>query len=103
MQKIKYFTCFYHITCFYQSYFSVPKDVTLNSTYYLIMKIDKKRELQNIAINHSSDTDYNDSMKIYIECTKKPFSFLTINTTLPANNPLRFRKNLFHCYKNDSD
>ena len=38
-----------------QSYFSVPKDVRLNSTHYLIMKIDNKRELQNIAINHSAE------------------------------------------------
>ena len=37
-----------------QSYFSVPKDVRLNSTHYLIMKINNKRELQNIAINHSA-------------------------------------------------
>ena len=28
-----------------QSYFSVPKDVRLNSTHYLIMKINNKREL----------------------------------------------------------
>ena len=34
-----------------QSYFSVPKDVRLNSTHYSIMKINNKRELQNIAIN----------------------------------------------------
>ena len=33
-----------------QSYFSVPKDVRLSSTHYLIMKINKKREFQNIAI-----------------------------------------------------
>ena len=37
-----------------QSYFYVPKDVRLNSTHYLIMKINNKRELQNIAINHSA-------------------------------------------------
>ena len=48
-----------------QSYFSVPKDVRLNSKQYLIMKIDNKRELQNIAINHSADIDYQDFMKIY--------------------------------------
>ena len=41
-----------------QSYFSVPKDVRLNSAYYLIMKINNKRELQNIAINHSAYIDY---------------------------------------------
>ena len=35
-----------------QSYFSVPKDARLNSTHYLILKINNKRELQNIAINH---------------------------------------------------
>ena len=33
-----------------QSYFSVPKDVRLNSTHYLIIKIINKKELQNIAI-----------------------------------------------------
>ena len=78
-----------------QSYFSVPKEVRLNSTHYSIIKINNKRELQNIAINHSADIDYKDFMKIYRECTKEPFNFLTIDTTLPASNPLRFRKNLF--------
>ena len=52
-----------------QSYFFVPKDVRLNSTYYLIMKINNKKELENIAINHSADIDYRDFMKIYRECT----------------------------------
>ena len=78
-----------------QSYFSVAKDVRLNSTHYLIMKMNNRRELQNIAINHSAETDYKDFMKIYRECTKEPVNFLTIDTTLPANDPLRFRKNLF--------
>ena len=73
-----------------QSYFSVPKDVRLNSTYYLIMKINNRKELQNIAINHSADIDYKDFMKIYRECIKEPYSFLTINTTLPASHSLRF-------------
>ena len=48
-----------------QSSFSVPKDARLNSTHYLIMKINSKKELQNLAINHSQDIDYNDFMKIY--------------------------------------
>ena len=77
------------------SYFSVPKDVRLNSTHYLIMEINSKRELQNIAINHSANIDYKDFIKIYRECTKEPYNFLTIDTTLPSTNPLRFRKNLF--------
>ena len=72
-----------------QSYFSVPKDVTLNSTHYLIMKINNRKELQNIAINHSADIDYKDFMKIYRECTKEPYSFLTIDTMLPASDPLK--------------
>ena len=46
-----------------QSYFSVPKDVRLNSTHYLIMKINK-RELKNISISHSADIDYQDFIKI---------------------------------------
>ena len=78
-----------------QSYFSVPKDLRLNSRHYFIMKINNKRELQNIAINHSADIDYKDFMKIYRECIKEPYNFLTIDATLPSSNPLRFRKNLF--------
>ena len=86
-----------------QSYFSVPKDVRLNSTHYLIMKINNRKELQNIAINHSADIDYKDFVKIYRECTRKPYSFLTIDTTLPVSDPLRFRKKLFSSYKDDSN
>ena len=78
-----------------QSYFSVPKDVRLNSTHYLILKINNKRELRNIAINHSADIDYGDFIKIFRDCAKELYNFLTIDTTLPASDPLRFRKNLF--------
>ena len=60
------------------------------------MKINNKRELQNIAINHSADIDYKDFIKMYREYTKQPFNFLTVDTTLPSNNRLRFRKLLFN-------
>ena len=86
-----------------QSYISVSKDVRLNSTQYLIMKINNRGELQNIAINHSADIDDQDFMKICREWTKEPYNFLTIDTTLPASNPLRFRKNVFNSYKNDNN
>ena len=58
------------------------------------MKTNNRKELQNIAFNHSADIDFKDFMKIYRECTKEPYSFLTIDTTLPSSNLLRFRKNL---------
>ena len=48
-----------------QSYFKVPKDVRLNSTHFFIRKISNKRKLQQIALNHSFDTDFKDFMKIY--------------------------------------
>ena len=38
-----------------QSSYSVPKEVRLNSTHYLIVEINNKRELQNIATNHSAE------------------------------------------------
>ena len=66
------------------------------------MKINNKKELQNITINHSGDIDYKDLVKIYRECIKIMYSFLTIDTMLPASDPLRFRKKLFQSYKNDS-
>ena len=77
-----------------QSYFKMPKDVQLNSTYFLIKKILNKRELQPIALNHSSDIDFKDFIKIYKKCTTEPYSFLVNDTTLPSDNPLRFRKNI---------
>ena len=76
------------------SYFNVPKDVRLNSTHFFIMKIRNKRELQQIALNHSSDIDFKDFMNIYKKCTTEPYSFLVNDTTLPSDDPLRFRKNL---------
>ena len=48
-----------------QSYFKVPKDVRLNATHFFIMKIPNKRELQQIVLNHSSDIDFNDFMKLF--------------------------------------
>ena len=59
-----------------QSYFSVSKDIRLNSTHYLIMKISNRKKSQNIAINHSADIDYQDFMKIYRKYTKEPYNFL---------------------------
>ena len=78
-----------------QSYFKVPKDVRNNSTHLFIMKIPNKRELHQIAINHSSDINTKDFANINKKCTFEPYSFLVNDTTLPSNNPLRFRKNLF--------
>ena len=54
-----------------QSYFKVPKDFRLNTTHFFIMKIQKKRELQQISLNHSPDNDFKDFMMIYKKCTGK--------------------------------
>ena len=58
-----------------QSYFSVPKDVRLNSTHYFVMKINNKRELQNIAINLSADIDYKNFIKNYRDVQKNHITF----------------------------
>ena len=55
------------------------------------MKIHNRRELQSITANHSADIGYKDFMKVYKKWTSEPYSFLTIDTTLPANNSLRLR------------
>ena len=59
------------------------------------MKINNKKELQNIATDHSADIDYKDFVNSYRECTKEPYNLLAIDITLPASDPLRFRKKLF--------
>ena len=58
-----------------QYYFAVPKNVRLNSMHYLVMKNQIKREIQEIALNHSSDIDFKDFMNLYKSCTAKPYSF----------------------------
>ena len=58
------------------------------------MKIPSKRELQQIAFNHSSDIDFQDFMDLYKKCPAKPYSFLVIDTTLPSDNFSCFRKNI---------
>ena len=77
-----------------QSYSKVPKDVRLNSTHFFIMKIQNTRELKQIALNHSSYIDFKDFIKIYKKCTAEPYSLLVNDTSLPSDNPLRFRKDL---------
>ena len=70
------------------------------------MKINNRKELQNIMINHSADIDYRYCryfLKNYRECTRELYYFLTIDTMLPASDSLRFRKNLIPSYKNDSN
>ena len=51
------------------------------------MKIPNKRELQQVALNHSSDIDFKDLMKIYKKCTKEPYSFLVNDTNLQSDDP----------------
>ena len=74
-----------------QSYFALSKNIRLNYTHYFIMKIPNKRELQQIAFNHSSNIDFRDFMNFYKNCTAKPYSFLVIDTTLPSDNSSHFR------------
>ena len=85
-----------------QSYFNVPKDVRLNTSHFFTAKIPNKRELQQTAINHSSDINTKDFANIYRKCTAEPYSFLVNDTTLASDNPLRFRK-LFLEYNKNHD
>ena len=58
------------------------------------MKIPNKWELQQIAINDSSDADIKDFKNLYKKYTPKAYFFLVIDATLASDNPLPFRKNL---------
>ena len=86
-----------------QSYVKVPKDVRLNTTHIFIAKIPDKRELQQITTNHTLDINIKDFAKIYRKCTSEPYSFLVNDTTLAANNSLRFRKTIFGIYNKNHD
>ena len=97
MQKIKYFICVYQTVLFF-----CPKRCQIKFNRLFDYENQQQRRI-TIAINHSADIDYKDFVKIYRECTKKSYSLLTINATLPTSDPLRFRKNVLPCYKNDSN
>ena len=86
-----------------QSYFTVPKDVRLNTIHSLISKIPNRREIQQIEINHSSDISTKDLENINKKCTAELYSFSVNDTTLASDNPLRFRKNLFNIYNKNHD
>ena len=77
-----------------QSNFKEPAEVRLNTIHFFIMKILNKRELQQIALAHSSDVDLKDFIMICKKYTAKPYSFSVNDTTLPSNNPLKFVENL---------
>ena len=77
-----------------QSYFEFPKNIRLNTTHFFIAKIRNKRELQQNAINHSSDISNKDFVNAYKKCTAEPYYFLVIDTALASENPLNF-KNFF--------
>ena len=54
-------------------------------------------------LNHSSDINSKDFIKIYKKYTAEPYSFLVNDATLASDNPLRFRKNLFNIYNKNHD
>ena len=72
-----------------QSYFKVPKDGRLNTTYFFNTKIRDEREHKQIAINHSSDISAKDFSNIYRKRTVESFSLLVNDTTLTSDNPFR--------------
>ena len=53
----------------------VPKDVKLNTRHFFIAKIPNKRELQQIAINNSSDINTKDFANICRKYTAEPYFF----------------------------
>ena len=74
-----------------QSYFRALKDAKLNSTHYMIMKINNKKELKTIAEEKLGHLDYKDFLKMYNYCTEEPYSFMTIDVRPTATIP--FKKN----------
>ena len=54
-----------------QSYFAVPRNIRLDSTHYFVVKIPNKRELQQIAFDHSPDIDFQDFINLYKKCSSK--------------------------------
>ena len=69
-----------------QSYFSAPKEVNNEDS--------QQKRVTKIVTNHSADINYKDFIEIFRKCSREAYSFLTIDTKLPSDNPLRYRENL---------
>ena len=79
-----------------QLYFRALKDARLNSTHYILMKINNKKEFKRIGEKKSGYFDYENFLKMYFlkmynYCTRKPYSFMTIDARPTATIP--FKKN----------
>ena len=86
-----------------QSYFRALKDARLNSTHYILMKINNKKELKRIAEQNAGPLDYKDFLKMYNYCTKEIYSFMTIDTRPTASIPFKnFDEPLINDIKDDS-
>ena len=71
--------------------FRALKNARLNSTHYILMKIGNRKELKRIAEEKSGHLDYKDFLKKCNCCTRKPYSFMTIDARPTATIP--FKKN----------
>ena len=81
-----------------QSYFRTPRDVRLNSTHYIILKISNKKELKIIAEENSGHLDFKEFLKIYNYCTRDPYLFMMVDTNPTAQ--VTFKKNFDEPIKN---
>ena len=96
MQKSEYFTWSYHTVLFFCCNRCEIKFKTLFD-----YENQQQKRITNFAINICADIDYNSFMRIYRECRRKSYSFLTIDSTLPSSDLLRFKKKLLPSYKSD--
>ena len=62
--------------------------------HYFVMKTTNKQKIQQVALNHSSDIDFEDLINPYKKCTTKSYYFLVTDATLASDNVLCFRKNI---------
>lgn len=62
-----------------QAYFKIPKLIRDNSSYFAIFKIANRREISAIAVNHSTQIDYDDFIRLYREIHKQPYHFMLID------------------------
>jgi hypothetical protein len=84
-----------------QSYFSIPKNIRLNCDYFVITKMGNKKELIEIAKDHTTDINNDKFKEIYREATKDHYSVLVID--LKTQDPkMKYKKNFKQAWYDDS-
>ena len=84
-----------------QSFYKIPKTIRSNCNYFVILKLNGRRDLTLIMSEFELGVDKKELLEIYEDATKKKFDCLLID--IEADKSHRFRCNFLQYYEISDD